>query len=175
MKNKSDINNYRYYIFLILVFFMPFEKAYSNEFTGTKFEYLNTGKTNFYGLGFFTSDKRFDAEIEFFMSQKVYQRMGSDAPIHISEAYRRYYFSFAAYFHFIRTDTVSYYVGSGIMPLLPKAYSYHLTLGMDFFWYENFRVFYNYRLLRNNASSYAFPQGTAFSAGFKYTIDAIRL
>ncbi len=140
--------------------------AQAAEFSGFKAEYLNAENTNLYGFGIFTSNKRFDAEAEFFLASKAFT--GSEG---VANDYKFFFFSFAGYFHFIRTDSVSYYIGTGIFPFIPKVYIYHATFGMDFFWSENFRVFYNYRYLFNNADESRYPKGSTFAAGFKYTWD----
>ena len=162
---------------IILLFFSFFflKDVFAYEYAGFKAEFMNAEKTNFYGGGLFTSNKRFDAEIEFFISSKGFEAGAKN----ISPDVRMYFYSFAGYFHFIRTDSISYYIGTGIMPLLPKAYIYHATLGMDFFWSENFRIFYNFRYLYNNASgpniNYYYPRGATFSFGFKYTWDFLKI
>ncbi|HNJ66783.1 MAG TPA: hypothetical protein PKW28_12870, partial [Turneriella sp.] len=38
------------------------------EFGGGKFEYMNSKETSFMGFGLFTSNKRFDAEVEGFVA-----------------------------------------------------------------------------------------------------------
>ncbi len=170
---------------LLIAFLLPTYVA-GREFNGFKLEFMNAQKINYYGFGLFTSDKRFDAEMEFFFAQKLFageteadnRNQDENAPPpdprkapKVTDAYRFWFMSFAAYFHFIRTDKMGIYIGSGIMPLLPEAYSYHWTVGMNFFWSDHFRVFYNYRYLINNAGDYSFPNGSALSFGLKYSFD----
>lgn len=140
------------------------------EFSGFKLEYMNGEETNFYGFGIFTSNKRFDAEVEFFAASKVFSGKADQTSPSTGD-YKYFFFSFAGYFHFVRTDSISFYLGMGIFPFIPKTYIYHGTLGMDFFWTENFRVFYNYRYLYNNAQDKRYPSGATFSAGIKFTWD----
>ena len=151
------------FAFFLLAFSVPEIAAF--EYTGIKGEYMTIENTGFYGMGIFTSNKRFDAEAEIFLSSKLLAGTTDTA----SANYKKYYYAFAGYFHFIRTDSISYYVGAGIMPFIARAYAYHVALGLDFFWHNDFRVFYQYRFLFNTASDYAYPKGSAFSAGFKYT------
>ncbi|RME89732.1 MAG: hypothetical protein D6767_07945, partial [Candidatus Hydrogenedentota bacterium] len=163
-------------LLFIILFLSVIAPISAYEFAGLKTEYMNAEKTNFYGFGLFTSNKRFDAEIEFFLSTKVFK--GESEAKALSDKAKLFFYSFAAYFHFIRTDSISYYIGTGIMPLLPKVYAVHATLGMDFFWGENWRVFYNFRYLYNNASTavnYRYPGGATFAFGFKYTWDFIKI
>lgn len=148
------------------------QKADAVEFSGAKMEYMGAEKTGFYGFGLFTSDKRFDAELEFFMSTKGWQGNPDGEELH--DNYKLFFFSFAAYFHFIRTDKISWYIGSGIMPWMPRSYAYHYTVGLDFFWDEDFRFFYNFRRLYNNAEAYHYPSGNSFSAGIKWTWSSSR-
>lgn len=163
--------------------FVTINSLVAREFNGFKLEYMNAEKTNFYGFGLFTSDKRFDAEMEIFLATKIFRGETSNdrreedlsnpasAPL-VTSDYRFWYFSFSAYFHFIRTDKATIYIGSGIMPLLPEMYAYHGTIGLSLFWSDHFRVFYSYRYLVNNSGPrYTFPQGPSFAFGLKYSFD----
>lgn len=154
----------------LLLFALPFGKVTGAEFGGTKIEYMNAHNINFYGLGFFASDKRFDAEVEFFLASKVFQGRNDDTAF-VGPLYRNFFVSFTGYFHFIRTDKMSIFAGLGIMPWLPEAYSYHWVGGTDYFWSQSWRVFFNIRYLVNNATEYRYPNGFTFGAGFKYTFD----
>lgn len=156
---------------LILLLLLPLFSTPAVEFAGTKLEYMNVEQTNFYGFGVFTSNKRFDAEIEFFLASKVFSGNSDSSAESVGPDYKFFFYSFAGYFHFIRTDKMSWYVGTGIMPLLPKVYVYHYLIGVDFFWSENWRVFYTFRKLYNNAGSYSYPSGTSFAAGVKYAFS----
>lgn len=163
-------------LFFAIILCISTGSIHAYEYAGFKGEFMSAQKTNFYGAGLFTSNRRFDAEIEFFLSTKVF-RPTPESVIDLDKE-KLFFYSFAGYFHFIRTDSISYYIGTGIMPLLPRVYAVHATLGMDFFWGENFRVFYNFRYLYNNASSavnYHYPGGATFSFGFKYTWDLLRI
>ena len=144
------------------------------EFGGMKGEYMNTEQTNFYGFGLFTSNKRFDAEIEGFFAQELFSGKYQD-PGYITDKYKLFFVAFTGYFHFIRTEKLSFYGGMGIMPWLPKAYAYHFVAGMDFFWTENWRLFYNFRYLVNNASDYQYPSGTSVSVGIKFAVRWINI
>ncbi|MCS6984048.1 MAG: hypothetical protein NZM25_02830 [Leptospiraceae bacterium] len=158
------------------------QKLYGREFNGFKLEYMNAENTNFYGFGLFSSDRRFDAEMEFFFASKLFKGESEDdaeeqgpdpvkAPL-VTSDYRFWFMSFSAYFHFLRTDKATVYLGSGIMPLLPQAYSYHWTVGMSLFWSDHFRVFYSFRHLINNAQGrYRFPAGPSMAFGLKYSFD----
>lgn len=137
------------------------------EYSGSKLEYMNVENTGFYGFGIFASNRRFDAEVEIFAAHQVFSG-GTDRATFAKSSYKTLFYSFSGYFHFIRTDTMSYYIGTGIFPFLPRSYAYHFTAGLDFSWGENWRVYYNYRILFNNAASYRYPSGSAFAAGIKY-------
>lgn len=156
-------------LLIIFFLFVPLININSFELAGTKLEYMAADSTNFYGFGLFTTDKRFDAEIEFFASTRFFQGNGTE---YFNEYdYKLWFISFSGYLHFIRTDNMSFYGGIGIMPFIPRRYAYHFTLGTDFFFSEAFRVFYNYRIMQNNAADFAYPNGTSYSFGFKYTIN----
>ena len=144
------------------------------EFGGLKGEYMNTNQTNFYGMGLFTSNKRFDAEVEGFFAQELFSGKASE-PGYITDNYKLFFVAFSGYFHFIRTEKFSLYGGMGIMPWLPKSYAYHFAVGMDFFWSENWRLFYNFRYLVNNASDYHYPSGTAVSVGIKFAMRWVNI
>lgn len=164
----------KFFLFFLLLF--P-GALWSREFGGVKVEYMNAELTNFYGFGFFTSNRRFDAEVEGFLSTKTMKQRPNDKSDEelgytwIGDNYKFWYMAFSGYFHFIRSDKFSIYAGTGIMPLFPNVYVFHYTAGMDFFWHKDVRLFYNFRNLFNNAESYRFPLGPSFSVGLKYTFD----
>lgn len=144
------------------------------EMGGGKLEYMNSKETSFIGFGLFTSNKRFDAEIEGFMSPEVFTgNTGKDG--YLGSNYRLFFVAFSGYFHFIRTDKMSMFVGGGIMPWLPKTYAYHVAVGMDFYFSENWRVFYTFRYMDNNASDYRYPTGTSVAVGFKYAFRLLNI
>ncbi|MCX7633710.1 MAG: hypothetical protein N2Z22_10300 [Turneriella sp.] len=146
--------------------------GYAAEFGGTKIEYMNSKETNFVGLGLFTSNKRFDAEVEGFVapsffSGNAYSRFGPD--------FRFFFVAFSGYFRFLRTDKLSVFIGGGIMPWLPRTYAYHFATGMDFFLSEEWRIFYMFRYMDNNAQPYRYPTGVAVSFGFKYSFRFLNI
>ncbi len=144
------------------------------EFGGAKVEYMNSKETNFLGFGFFTSNKRFDAEIEGFISPQVFTGK-TDQENYLGSNYRLFFVAFSGYFHFIRTDKMSVFVGGGIMPWLPKTYAYHFAVGMDFFFSDNWRIFYTFRYMDNNAGDYRYPTGTSVAVGFKYAFRLLNI
>ncbi|MDZ7343098.1 MAG: hypothetical protein ONA90_01145 [candidate division KSB1 bacterium] len=155
----------RYHWLILWLWVLP-QARFAAEFSGSKFEYMNSKQTNFIGVGFFTSDKRFDAEVEFFLapaffdSGQNYENYGPD--------YRFFFAAFSGYFRFLRTDKMSIFVGGGIMPWLLRSYAYHFAAGMDFFLSEHWRVFYMFRYMDNNAQHHRYTTGTAVSFGLKY-------
>ena len=161
----------------LALFLLSSISVQAKEFGGIKLEYMNAQNTNFYGFGLFTSDKRFDAEIEFFIAQRAFEGTDKVDPATgattsaITSEYRLFYASFSGYFHFIRTDKMSFYIGTGIMPLLLRSYAFHGSLGADYFWTENFRAFYTFRYIATGGSDYSFPTGPSFAAGLKWTFD----
>lgn len=144
------------------------------EFGGGKIEYMNTKETNFLGFGLFTSNKRFDAEVEGFVATEYLSGNGND-PNYFGSNYRYFFVAFSGYFHFIRTDKMSMFVGGGIMPWLPRSYAYHFAAGMDFFFSDNWRVFYTFRYMDNNAGEYRYPTGTSVAIGFKYAFRLLNI
>lgn len=144
------------------------------EFGGGKFEYMNSKETSFMGFGLFTSNKRFDAEIEGFVAPQVFTGKTDDEGF-LGSNYRLFFVAFSAYFHFIRTDKWSLFFGGGIMPWLPKTYAFHVALGMDFFFTENWRLFYTFRYMENNASEYRYPTGPSVAVGFKYAFRLLNI
>ncbi len=169
--NKGSFFLTRFFrkILLVGILALPMVASSAFELSGTKLEYMNAANTNFYGFGLFTTDKRFDAEMEFFASTRAFQ---NDAAYYFHEYdYKLWFIAFSGYLHFIRTDNMSFYAGVGIMPFIPRRYAYHFTIGTDFFFTEAFRVFYNYRIMENNAADFAYPRGTSYSFGFKYTTN----
>lgn len=144
------------------------------EFGGGKFEYMNSKDTNFLGFGLFTSNKRFDAEIEGFVAPTVFTG-NTDQSGYLGSDYRLFFVAFSGYFHFIRTDKMSLFVGGGIMPWLPKTYAYHFAAGMDFFFSEEWRIFYVFRYMDNNAAEYRYPTGTSVAVGFKYAFRLLNI
>lgn len=144
------------------------------EFGGGKFEYMNSKETSFMGFGLFTSSKRFDAEVEGFVAPQVFTGNTTDAG-YIGDNYRLFFVAFSGYFHFIRTDKMSIFVGGGIMPWLPRTYAYHFAAGMDFFFSENWRIFYTFRFMENNAAEYRYPTGPSVSVGFKYAFRLLNI
>jgi hypothetical protein len=144
------------------------------EFGGGKFEYMNSKETNFLGFGLFTSNKRFDAEIEGFVAPEVFSG-NTDNAGYLGSNYRLFFVAFSGYFHFIRTDKFSLFVGGGIMPWLPRTYAYHFAGGMDFFFTENWRIFYTFRWMENNADQYRYPTGTSVAVGFKYAFRLLNI
>ncbi|MBV6492731.1 MAG: hypothetical protein LDLANPLL_00728 [Turneriella sp.] len=158
--------------FLLALFLLPFTASVEGiEMGGGKFEYMNSKQTNFLGFGLFTSNKRFDAEIEGFVSQKAFDDSAGD----IGEDYRFFFVAFSGYFHFVRTDKMSLFVGGGIMPWLPRTYAYHFAAGMDFYFSENWRLFYTFRYMDNNAADYRYPTGTSVAVGFKYAFRLLNI
>lgn len=144
------------------------------EFGGGKFEYMNSKETSFMGFGLFTSNKRFDAEVEGFVAPQVFTGNTTDTG-YLGSNYRLFFVAFSGYFHFIRTDKMSIFVGGGIMPWLPRTYAYHFAAGMDFFFSENWRIFYTFRFMENNASEYRYPTGTSVAVGFKYAFRLLNI
>ncbi|AFM14781.1 hypothetical protein [Turneriella parva] len=160
---------------LILLLFITGAGALSAvEFGGGKFEYMNSKETSFMGFGLFTSNKRFDAEIEGFVAPEYFSGSTSSAG-YLGDNYRLFFVAFSGYFHFIRTDKMSLFVGGGIMPWLPKTYAYHFAAGMDFFFSENWRIFYQFRYMDNNAENYRYPTGTSVAVGFKYAFRLLNI
>ncbi len=168
------MKNLHKWLFVLFLALAPLV-LHAHEFTGVKMEYMNTELTNFYGFGFFTSNRRFDAEVETFFATKMLK--GTEETEEdlgykwIESDYKLWYLAFSGYFHFIRSDKLSMYVGTGIMPLFPGAYVFHYTAGVDFFWDEDWRIFYNFRRLYNNADEYSYPVGPSMSVGIKFTFD----
>jgi len=159
---------------VVTAFILTVSSLGAVEFGGGKLEYMNSKDTSFVGFGLFTSNKRFDAEIEGFAASQVFagnttigSGLGSD--------YRLFFVAFSGYFHFIRTDKMSFYVGGGIMPWLPRAYAYNLAAGMDFFLSENWRAFYTFRWMENNADQYSYPTGASVSFGLKYAFRMLNI
>ncbi|HRP68084.1 MAG TPA: hypothetical protein PLY93_00935 [Turneriella sp.] len=151
---------------------LPFvQSVEAIEIGGGKFEYMNSKQTNFLGFGLFTSNKRFDAEIEGFFSVQAF----GDAADNVGPDYRFFFVAFSGYFHFIRTDKMSLFAGGGIMPWLPRTYAYHLAVGMDFYFSENWRLFYTFRYMDNNAAEYRYPTGTSVAVGFKYAFRLLNI
>lgn len=144
------------------------------EFGGGKLEYMNSKDTNFIGFGLFTSNKRFDAEIEGFAASQVFAG-NTNYTNSLGPNYPLFFVAFSGYFHFIRTDKMSVFVGGGIMPWLPRTYAYNFAAGMDFFLNENWRVFYTFRWMENNASDYHYATGASVSIGFKYAFRLINI
>jgi hypothetical protein len=161
------MQNFGMRLLIILVLLASAGTASAAEFGGGKFEYMNSKETNFIGIGLFTSDKRFDAEIEGFIAP-VFFSGNTDNEGYLGSNYRLFFVAFSGYFHFLRTDKMSLFVGGGIMPWLPKTYAYHFAAGMDFFFSENWRIFYLFRYMDNNAETYRYPTGTSVAVGFKY-------
>jgi len=143
------------------------------EFGGGKFEYMSSKETNFLGFGFFTSNKRFDAEIEGFVAPEYFA--GGSVDGYFGPNYRYFFVAFSGYFHFLRTDKMSLFAGGGIMPWLPKTYAFHVAAGMDFFITENWRIFYMFRYLDNNAADYRYPTGASVAFGFKYAFRLLNI
>jgi hypothetical protein len=137
------------------------------EFGGGKIEYMNSKQTSFVGFGLFTSNKRFDAEVEGFVASQFFSGNSGENNT-LGNDYRLFFVAFSGYFHFIRTDKMSMFVGMGIMPWLPKTYAYNFSAGMDFFFTENWRLFYTFRYMENNAEEYRYPTGVSVAVGFKY-------
>ncbi len=160
--------------FLLLVLLSSAAGISAVEFGGGKFEYMNSKETSFMGFGLFTSNKRFDAEVEGFVAPQFFSGNTSDAG-YLGDNYRLFFVAFSAYFHFIRTDKMSVFVGGGIMPWLPKTYAYHFAAGMDFFFSENWRIFYQFRYMENNAENYRYPTGTSVAVGFKYAFRLLNI
>jgi hypothetical protein len=160
---------------LIIISALSFvSSASAVEFGGGKIEYMNSKQTSFLGFGLFTSNKRFDAEIEGFIAPEVFTGNTSESG-YLGNNYRLFFVAFSGYFHFIRTDKMSLFVGGGIMPWLPKTYAYHLAAGMDFFFSENWRIFYTFRYMENNADEYRYPTGTSIAVGFKYAFRLLNI
>lgn len=164
------------FLWALSIFLLTHISVEAKEFAGFKLEYLNSMDTNFYGFGFFTSDKRFDAEIEFFLATRALE--GEDAKESnkkslsaIKKEYPLFYASFSGYFHMIRTDKMSLYIGTGIMPLIVGSYVYHGSIGVDYFWSQNFRGFYTFRYIQVGGNDISFPHGPSISAGLKWTFD----
>lgn len=159
---------------IVLVLSLTTVSLSAVEFGGGKLEYMNSKNTNFVGFGLFTSNKRFDAEIEGFFAPRL---LGEDeqSATTLGEDYRVFFFAFSAYFHFLRTDKMSLFAGGGIMPWLPRTYAYHLAAGMDFFIGENWRLFYMFRYMDNNAAEYRYPTGVSVSFGFKYAFRLLNI
>ncbi len=144
------------------------------EFGGGKFEYMNSKETSFVGFGLFTSNKRFDAEIEGFVAPTFFSG-NTENEGYLGSNYRLFFVAFSGYFHFLRTDKMSLFVGGGIMPWLPKTYAYHFAAGMDFFFSEEWRIFYLFRYMDNNADAYRYPTGTSVAVGFKYAFRMLNI
>lgn len=158
-------------VFLLVV---PPTPVVAIELGGGKFEYMNSKETSFMGFGLFTSNKRFDAEVEGFVAPQVFTGK-TDNEGFLGSNYRLFFVAFSGYFHFIRTDKWSLFVGGGIMPWLPKTYAFHVALGMDFYFSENWRLFYTFRYMENNASEYRYPTGPSVAVGFKYAFRLLNI
>lgn len=159
---------------ILLLALLAAQSAHAVEFGGGKFEYMNSKETSFVGFGLFTSNKRFDAEIEGFVSP-IFFSGNTEKQDFLGPNYRLFFVAFSGYFHFLRTDKMSLFVGGGIMPWLPKTYAYHFAAGMDFFFSEEWRIFYLFRYMDNNAVSYRYPTGTSVAVGFKYAFRMLNI
>ena len=168
------MQNFGMRLLILLLLLASAGAASAAEFGGGKFEYMNSKETSFMGFGLFTSNKRFDAEVEGFVAPAVFSG-NTDNEGYLGSNYRLFFVAFSGYFHFLRTDKMSLFVGGGIMPWLPKTYAYHFAAGMDFFFSEEWRIFYLFRYMDNNAAEYRYPTGTSVAVGFKYAFRMLNI
>ena len=152
----------------LLILLMPLlcSPVSALQYDGVKLEIMNVENTNFYGLGIFTSDGRFDASAEFLLATKWFAQNSSLNLL--DNNYPLYFFSFNADFHMIRSATYTFSVGTGIMPLFLDHYILHAALTFNHYFDDNFRLFFSMKKLINNAGSLKYPTGFANSVGFKY-------
>jgi hypothetical protein len=153
-------------IFLFICFPLITSSVSSLQYDGVKLEIMNVENTNFYGLGIFTSDGRFDASAEFLLATKWFAQNSSLNLI--DNNYPLYFFSFNADFHIVRSATYTFSIGTGIMPLFLDHYILHAALTFNHYFDDNFRIFFSMKKLINNAGSLKYPTGFANSVGFKY-------
>ncbi len=187
IKAKATKNTRKIFrhIFLVLFFSaaMVFQtQAY--EFSGMTFNLMHSSGTNFYGLGFFTSDKKFSAGFTLLLPTQAYASlMDSDErdktpDTHLwNRDYPFYSFEFFSQYNFIRATRSSFFVGFSMMPLILTKYMYSFSGGMEFFQSESVRfvfeykhIFTNYATTSEGKSSHLnrIAQGPTFTFAIKY-------
>jgi hypothetical protein len=157
-------------IFLVAFSFMILSYAYSLEYTGFKLGYMNVKGTNLYGIGIFTSDKRFDAEMSFYFGERFYRAILEDNYYDESEHngmsftdYHKFYegvfVAFSGSFHFIRSPRMSVYIGGGLLPPIPifARYLYFYHIGVSIYQSAKFRIDFEFKQIfaRNPTKDYS--------------------
>lgn len=140
---------------LLLSFFYHPNRANAYEYNGITLELMNGNSTVFYGLGIFTSDRRFTAGITALIPTAMFSKDAADSDrtpdTRLSNrSYPFYSLSFYGNYNFIRTSRTVYFVGFGIQPLIPTKYVYNYTFGVEYFQSEAVRFYFAFKNIYTN-------------------------
>lgn len=141
----------------VLLLLLSGKSLMAYEYSGITLEMMNSRNTNFYGLGFFTSSKDFTAGVTFSVPTAWFMSAGDEDERDRADDTRlgnRYYplysLMFYGHYNFIRTTRSVFFVGFGMMPLIPKKYVYSFSGGVEFFQSESVRFFFKYSQIYAN-------------------------
>jgi len=156
------------------------------EYSGMTFEVMNNKDTNFYGLGFFTSDTMVTAGVTLmvptylFLSSTNSSERDQNPDTHLwNRDYPYYSLLFWGQYNFIRTSKTAYFASFGIMPFIPTKYVYAFGGGVEFFQSESVRFIFSYKNIFSNyvttsdgSSSHLnrIAQGSTFTFAIKFAL-----
>lgn len=172
-------------LMVIATIFTSKPSAHAFEFSGITLDMMNSNSTNFYGLGFFTSDKLVTAGVSVLFPTEFYAGLGNsedkDTPdTHLyNRSYPLYSLLFYGQYNLIRTSRTSYFFSFGIQPFVPNKYVYSFGGGVEYFQSESIRFVFEFKNIYSNyltdsdgesAYSNRIANGPSFSFGIKFAL-----